>query len=87
MRQGFNPGLERSPGGGNGSPLQCSHLENPMDRGACRATVHRIPKSVCAHVYVCLCVFSIKHLCRVSYIRTILNVLKTVARGTSLVVQ
>ena len=28
------PGLGRSPGGGNGNPLQCSCLENPMDRGA-----------------------------------------------------
>ena len=28
------PGSGRSPGGGNGNPLQCSRLENPMDRGA-----------------------------------------------------
>ena len=28
------PGLGRSPGGGHGNPLQCSCLENPMDRGA-----------------------------------------------------
>ena len=28
------PGLGRSPGGGHGNPLQCSRLENPMDRGA-----------------------------------------------------
>ena len=33
------PGSGRSPGGGNGSPLQYSFLENPMDRGAWRATV------------------------------------------------
>ena len=38
------PGLRRSPGGANGSPLQYSCLENPMDRGAWRATVHRIAK-------------------------------------------
>ena len=31
------PGSERSPGEGNGSPLQCSCLENPMDRGAWQA--------------------------------------------------
>ena len=31
---GSIPGLERSPGGGHGNPLQYSHLENPMDRGA-----------------------------------------------------
>ena len=30
------PGLRRSPGEGNGNPLQYSRLENPMDRGACR---------------------------------------------------
>ena len=34
------PGLQRSPGVGNGKPLQDSCLENPMDRGAWRATVH-----------------------------------------------
>ena len=28
------PGLGRPPGGGHGNPLQCSCLENPMDRGA-----------------------------------------------------
>ena len=42
---GSIPGLERSPGEGNGSPLQYSCLENPMDRGAWRATVHRVTKS------------------------------------------
>ena len=31
---GLNPGLERSPGEGNGNPVQYSCLENPMDRGA-----------------------------------------------------
>ena len=31
---GLIPGLSRSPGGGNGNPLQHSCLENPMDRGA-----------------------------------------------------
>ena len=41
----LTPGLERSPGGGHGNPLQYSCLENPMDRGAWRATVHRIAKS------------------------------------------
>ena len=35
---GSNPGLGRSPGEGNGNPLQYSHLENFMDRGACQAT-------------------------------------------------
>ena len=38
---GSVPGLGRSPGGGNGSPLQNYCLENPMDRGAWWATVHQ----------------------------------------------
>ena len=33
------------PGGGHGNPLQYSRLENPMDRGACWATVYRVTKS------------------------------------------
>ena len=37
--------LGRSPGGGNGSPLQCSCLENPMDTGAWRAAVHGVAQS------------------------------------------
>ena len=39
------PGLGRSPGEGNGNPLQYSCLENPMDRGAWWFTVHRVAKS------------------------------------------
>ena len=39
------PELGRSPGGGHGNPLQHSCLENPMDRGAWRATVHMVTKS------------------------------------------
>ena len=35
-------GWEDSPGGGDGNPLQYSHLENPMDRGAWWDTVHGI---------------------------------------------
>ena len=42
---GLIPGSGRSPGGGHGNPLQCSCLENPMDRGAWQTTVHRITKS------------------------------------------
>ena len=38
------PGLGRSPGEGNGNPLQCSCLENPMDGGAWWATVHGVAK-------------------------------------------
>ena len=42
---GSIPGWGRSPEGGHGNPLQYSCLENPMDRGARRATVHRDSKS------------------------------------------
>ena len=41
---GSIPGLGRSPGEGNGNPLQYSCLENSLDRGACQATVHRVTK-------------------------------------------
>ena len=39
------PGLGRSPGGGSGTPLQYSCLENPMDRGAWRAIIRESAKS------------------------------------------
>ena len=42
---GSIPGLGRSPGEGNGNPLQYSCLENYMDRGAWQATVHGVSKS------------------------------------------
>ena len=42
---GSIPGWGRSPGGGHGNPLQYSCLEKPMDRGAWRATFHRVTKS------------------------------------------
>ena len=42
---GLTPGSGRSPGEGRGNPLQYSCLENPMDRGAWQATVHRVAKS------------------------------------------
>ena len=41
---GLIPGLGRSPRGGHGNPLQHSCLENPMDRGAWRATVHGVER-------------------------------------------
>ena len=43
--EGSIPGLERSPAGGHGNPLQYSCMENPMDRGTWQATVHRVTKS------------------------------------------
>ena len=50
-------GREDSPGGGYGNPLQYSCLENPMDREAWWATVHRVtqsqtqPKQLSTHAY------------------------------------
>ena len=43
---GSIPGSGRSPEGGHGNPLQYSCLGNPMDRGAWRATVHRVAKDL-----------------------------------------
>ena len=46
LKRGISiPGSGRSPGGGNGNPLQYSYLGNPMDRGARRATVPGVTKS------------------------------------------
>ena len=42
---GLIPELGRYSGGGHGNPLQYSYLENPMDRGAWWATLHRVAKS------------------------------------------
>ena len=39
------PGSGRSPGEGHGNPLRYSGLENPMDRGAWKATIHGVKKS------------------------------------------
>ena len=41
---GLIPGLGRSPGEGNGNPLQYSCLKNPMDRGVGQATVHGVAR-------------------------------------------
>jgi len=45
MRLGLGSWVRKISGGGNGNPLQFSCLENPLDRGAWRSTVHRIAKS------------------------------------------
>ena len=41
---GSIPGSGKCPGGGHGNPLQYSYLENPMDRGTWKATVHGVTK-------------------------------------------
>ena len=43
---GLTPVSGRSPGEGNGNPLQCSCLRNPMGRGAWQATVHGVTKEL-----------------------------------------
>ena len=43
---GLIPGSERSPGGGNGSPLLYCCLRNPVDKEAWQATVHRVAKEL-----------------------------------------
>ena len=50
---GSIPGSGRSPGEGNGNPLQYYCLENPMDRGALWVTVHRIAKSRMTVLFLC----------------------------------
>ena len=52
----LTPGSGRSPGAGHGNPLQYSCLENPIDRGAWRATVHRVAESDMTEMieYACL---------------------------------
>ena len=56
----WTPGSGRSSGGGHGNPLQYSCLENPMDRGAWGAEVHRVAKSwtwlkwLNTHMYICI---------------------------------
>ena len=61
---GSTPGSGRSPGKGNGNPLQYSSLGNPMDREAWQATVHGVarvrhdletkPLQPCAHIIILL---------------------------------
>ena len=53
-----NPGLGRS-GGGNGNLLQCSCLENPMDRGAWWTIVHEVPKTGLKQLRTHLCQWSL----------------------------
>ena len=48
------PELGRSPGEGNCYPLQCSGLENSMDRGAWQATVHGVTNTVTKKLFFCL---------------------------------
>ena len=43
---GLNPGLEKSPGEGNGYPFQYSCLENSMDRGSWWATIHGLQRII-----------------------------------------
>ena len=56
MNVGSIPGSGKSPGGGNGNPLQYSCLKHSMDRGAWRAAVHGVAKSqtqLSTHAHMC----------------------------------
>ena len=53
------PGPGKPPGGGNGNPLQYSCLGNPKDRGAWKATVHRITKESDTTKPTCMCETSV----------------------------
>jgi len=67
--KGSIPGLGRSPGEGNGYPLQYCCLENPMDRGAWRATVYRVAQS---HTRLKQLSTHTRHRLRVKYHKTAL---------------
>ena len=67
---GSIPGSGRSPRGGHANPLQYSYVENPIDRGAWWATVHRVTKSwryiyvsIHTHTHIHVCVFFLKTEC------------------------
>ena len=62
---GLIPGLGRSPGEGNGNPLQYSCLENPMDRGAWWATVHGVAEESGTTEQLSTSIPSFKHMNRV----------------------
>ena len=57
------PESGRSPGGGNGNPLQYSYLETPMDREACWATIHSVAELDMTEVtyYACTCCLQANH--------------------------
>ena len=76
-RRGFDPCVGKIPGVENSNPLQYSCLENPMDRGAWRATVHGVTNSqtklkllnmLCskmpASISMCLCHYYFSHIIR-----------------------
>ena len=62
---GSIPGSGRCPGGRHGNPLQHSYLENPMDRGAWQATVHKVAKSYIwlKQLNVHACILAVRNFC------------------------
>ena len=58
---GYIPESGRSPGVGNGNPLQYSCMENPMDSGACRATVYGVAELNTTE-HTCACAYSYTHM-------------------------
>ena len=80
-------GSKRSTGEGNGNPLQYSCLENSMDRGAWRATVHRVAKSWIWLMWLSMHAPWVQHLARSSRYYSVLHFFVKTHVGTSLVVQ
>ena len=72
------PGSGRSPGGGNGNPLQYSCLDNRMDGGAWQATVHGLAKCwrdwATEHIHPCTCY---SELIWIMFIASLLTIAKT----------
>ena len=83
---GSIPGSGRSPGGGHGNPLHYPCLENPMDRGAWWATVHRVAKSWIWPTWLSMHAPWVQHLARSSRY-SVLHLFVKAHVGTSLVVQ
>ena len=51
------------PGGGCSNPLQCFHLESPVNKGAWRATVHSVPESWTRLKQLCMPIMDNNHMC------------------------
>ena len=58
-------GQERSPGGGHGTALQDSCLENPMDRGAWQATIHSVTELDTTEMTHCTAEMASHHFCQI----------------------
>ena len=77
---GLIPGLGRSPGEGNGNPLQYSCLGNPMDKGAWRAALYRVEKEsdtteqLNTHTYIYLGSKIYVYICTLTFITDMISI-------------